>query len=451
MFFFNFFERPNYEITITVFQALLVLARKYGDDPRNRDKYETIKLLCFSGVRHSEDARVLEQLLKDDELSCYRISSRKQDVAGDVVRHFFERSLCYHTLSHHLEELDSTVLEKYFNGIARLIDEPDVENLERLVNGLFPFDDERAMVYFHALNVLNHDDSYPDFERETGPTDERDGSFSPNCISGRLSPHMASLSRKRKMALLILCMYVEEKMNQSMARAGSWLGFSDVTPGHELESEVAASHPTSDKMLMKLRVFAELLQLGRFTYESKPEQLKKLLQLHIALMVYHMGENNLDSHVQALQLPEVEAAFQDMPEFSRFTLDNLFRIGNDAALKTALQKASDYNLRFLTKKTRRAEQLFSTRSEKYPGFLGTVSFFSPRATCDFVVVNKSSWTYLPLFVLLRFLDEKRLSTKKDTSISNALTSVLLTIFTLTLATFTGQVTAEQVSHRPSIR
>ena len=93
----NYFKNPNYEITITVFQALMLLIEKYKDDTSNTKKYEAIKTLCLSGVRNPKDKQILDDLLKDSILARYRISSRVEDINADPVRRYFESHLCHKT------------------------------------------------------------------------------------------------------------------------------------------------------------------------------------------------------------------------------------------------------------------------------------------------------------------------------------------------------------------
>ncbi len=493
------FKKPNYEITVTVFQALLLLAEKYQSDPLNRGKYETIKSLCLSGVRSSEDERVLEELLTDRALSQYRISSRVRDVNQDPVRRYFESQLCHKTLITSLDLLDMGLLKQYVNsavdrlplvyqaGVLQAISAQDVCSMDKYSEGMF---------------VLTRSDSYQ--------------AFKPNVASGRSSPEETLDIRKEKMHLLASSMYLARKNLEIWGSRGTLAALHSQEKGpydpkirqrkRKLEQNGHSQQVVSDRMgimsssmplplndellaertsdytrsvdkfscvnvglkeslkldqvspfvggisgtiLIHFSMIAELLKAQHFVYQKDLEQRKLFLQSYIAYMLYQAGGHSLDEYMRVLKLPEVQERLRGLPDFLGFTLDSLFRKGNEVAFEAALGRAMTYNQRILSGKRVNEELVARERKLKRPGYLGELSFFGLDKINRISVVNQSNWTYLPLFLLICLLDDKRLSEKKDHSIFHLITCFVNISLMAMFAEIVGaKVISETERYRP---
>ncbi|MDF1678712.1 MAG: hypothetical protein P1U32_08480 [Legionellaceae bacterium] len=212
---------PNYEITITVFQALILLAQKYQKKPFEQQKYEAIKKLCLSGVRTQKDEKLLEALLNDATLSRYRISSRKKDINQDAVRRYFESHLAHETLLDQLDNLDGELLSAHLDFILIQITAASWEDMYRLL-AYIPPKDTRAVEYSEAYRALSQPDTYPSFKstNDKAARSQKWGRASPIGIESRFSPDSLFVERKRKMGFLAKCMYAAEKYNVELESRG---------------------------------------------------------------------------------------------------------------------------------------------------------------------------------------------------------------------------------------
>jgi len=194
-------------VTISVFQALTLLAEKYSaqkylhDDSAQR-RIKCIKHIYLTGARNSTARKNVQILLRDPLLKNFTISAKKQDINEDPVRRYFESHLSHNTLATSLDELDMLLLHENFHLIFALIHEDNRDEFEHLVEekALRPhvFFDE----YLDALFQLNNPNSYQ--------------SLSPKTTSGRLTPEEVEdklEARKQKLIMIIKCMYASGWVN----------------------------------------------------------------------------------------------------------------------------------------------------------------------------------------------------------------------------------------------
>ncbi|MCH9757219.1 MAG: hypothetical protein K0U37_08535 [Gammaproteobacteria bacterium] len=478
----NCLRKPNFDITITVFQALVLLAEKYRGDVKNAKKYEVIKTLCLSGVRNPKDEQVLENLLADNVLLNYRISSRKRDINADPVRRYFESQICHKILSTSLDVLDQTLLERHLDSIVRGLSPEEQMNISNIAHS-----------GYHTYFLNKHSEGIFSLSKANSFQ-----SFRPESPTGIVLADQVLDVRKKKMRLLATAMYAAKKSDEALPneekltdlyyqqnsvydpknrerkkkidlsvrgvqevysnRLGimafhmplsadddllaetvsrytrsadkfSYVGGGPVLANPGFKTQVAPFVGSiSGTMWVKLMAIARLLRKNEFVYQFEPDQLKLFLQSHIAYMLYQAGGHSLDEYVRVLQLPEVQAEFKSIPSFVSITLDSLFKEGNSTAFDAALDKTIAYNRHILNTKKVQAE-LERQRS----GALGTVSLCVAAKNRQFTVVNPGILSYLPLFLLIYKLDEKRLSSEKDAGWRHQFTQLvgLFLLFTVT--------------------
>jgi hypothetical protein len=197
-------------VTISVFQALTLLAEKYGaqeylNDDSAKNTLECIKHIYLTGTLSSLSRRYVEKLLEDPRLANFDVSATKQDINEDPVRRYFESHLSHNTLATSLDELDILLLHENFHLIFALIHECDRDEfqfaVEEEISHPYVYRDE----YLDALFQLNKPHSYQ--------------SLSPKTISGRLTPEDILEDRKQKLIMITKCMYASAWVNtQSLHR-----------------------------------------------------------------------------------------------------------------------------------------------------------------------------------------------------------------------------------------
>jgi len=191
-------------VTISVFQALTLLAEKYGaqeylhDDSAQR-KLECIKHIYLTGTISSTSRRNVEILLKDPLLTNFNVSAAKQDINKDPVRRYFESHLSHNTLATSLDELDILLLHENFHLIFALMHECDRDDF-------LSFVEEQALrphvyldEYLDALFQLNKPGSYQ--------------SLSPEETHGEWTPEDILDDRKQKLIMITKCMYASAWVN----------------------------------------------------------------------------------------------------------------------------------------------------------------------------------------------------------------------------------------------
>ncbi|MDF1683389.1 MAG: hypothetical protein P1U36_01905 [Legionellaceae bacterium] len=185
------------QITISVFQALTLLAEKYCHDTESEKKiFKYIKYIYLTGARTQKEKKILNKLLQDPLLTNFNISATKQAINEDPVRRYFESHLAHNTLATSLDDLDILLLHENFHLIFALINEADRDDFESFLKNVgeqtphsYVFVDE----YLDAIFQLNKPDSYQ--------------SLSPKTTCGRLTPEDILEDRKQKLIMITKCMY----------------------------------------------------------------------------------------------------------------------------------------------------------------------------------------------------------------------------------------------------
>lgn len=203
-------------VTISVFQALTLLAEKYGaqeylNDDNAQRTLKHIKHIYLTGTLSSKSRRCVKKLLEDPRLANFHVSATKQDINEDPVRRYFESHLSHNTLATSLDKLDILLLHENFHLIFALIHECDRDAfqfaVEEQASHPYVYRDE----YLDALFQLNKPHSYQ--------------SLSPKTTADRLTPEeMEDMEdmledRKQKLIMITKCMYASAWVNtQSLHR-----------------------------------------------------------------------------------------------------------------------------------------------------------------------------------------------------------------------------------------
>lgn len=158
---------PN--ITLSVFQALTLLAEKYRHDEHKKNRFDFIKRIYLTGAHTAAYRESLKILLQDPYLKKFNISTTKHDINEDPVRRYFESHLAHNTLEASLDDLDILLLHENFHVIFKLLQRSDHAEFCTLINQHPPrpyvFFDE----YLDGLFQLHQPKSYRSLSpRETG-------------------------------------------------------------------------------------------------------------------------------------------------------------------------------------------------------------------------------------------------------------------------------------------
>lgn len=182
---------------ISVFQALTCLLKKYHDASYMYDK---VKSIYLTGVRDKPAERMLHNLLDDPLFDAYIINTNKQAINDDPVRRYFESHLCHNTLVTSLDLLDIERLDSHFNAIFNLIEKDEHALLKPLIDG--HASPGRINEYSEGLAKLERPNSY--------------SSLQPQAAPGRTTPKNILDDRKKKLCLLVKCMFATKYVPEAM-------------------------------------------------------------------------------------------------------------------------------------------------------------------------------------------------------------------------------------------
>lgn len=406
---------PSPKTTITVFQALTILAKKYRGDEAHKETYAQIKSLYLSGVKQQNDVETLERLFQNDALKGFNISKEAHDINEDPVRRYFESRLCNETLKDSLDRLDLRRLERHFNSIYSLMSSKRQKGFDDKISNGTVETDGIEKEYAEGVRVLKDPASFQSLKPEEG--------------TKRKTPEQILADRKQKMIFLgksalaalrtgvsnlPLDLYhnedyvygpanrgrvprKDEDGNDNSHVRGFNLGimrtYMPVPQGDALQSPELAGYDRpvdgntfvpgaqmpekffstqvspfvssiSGTMLGQLRVTAKLMQEKKYLYEAQGKdadaieaQLKEYFRSFVAYMIYNAGGHSLNEFLSVLELPEIKDAFKDLPGFDKLNLEQLFKEENDAAFERAVDATIEYNEVIVHKKEAHDELL----------------------------------------------------------------------------------------------
>jgi hypothetical protein len=408
----------NSEVTITVFQALTLLMKKYRNSTKHQLRYDTIESLYLSGTRDENDLGVLDALLDDEVLAGYTVNSSKHAINNDPVRRYFESHLCHETLNASLDSLDSTLLEKHLASVIALFQKEDQVVMQHILHEESPvsttaLDETTSTIYTESVRTLSRADSCQ--------------SFKPAESAGRKSPEERLDIRKNKMKLIMQSMYASMHALERLApekeaglsnlyykpnslysarhrgrkgrrdpstgqlqsvqadKMGIMRSFMPLATDDALRAESPSNHTRaadvfSDKrglshipnvmfftkvtpfvgsisgtMLVNLSVMSRLLRDDQLVYQNNESQLNLFFTLSMAYFLHHTGGHSLDEYFMVLDLPEAQEELQTLVGFSSLSLDKLFKHDNRTAFDKAVEQTIAYNDAILTKRTLHTE------------------------------------------------------------------------------------------------
>lgn len=395
-------QAPIKAVTITVFQALTLLAQKYR---KNTDMYERIKMLYLSGISNEQDEEQLQLLLADEALNPYVISVARHDINEDPVRRYFESHLCHEILKESLDDLDKNLLERHFESLFNLMSS---EVQTKLTSNVFSGTKEGSArttsietEYAEGIRILMEKNSYPLLKPEQGidrehielqwqqrkeklillakctlsalRIDNKD-SFPLNVYQRlgsaydpsnrgripRVSAQYGTAENKhvRPYNLGIMRAYMPVPRTDALfapqaaeyARPVDTFTYIDDDQPHEVPDAVFATKVTpfinsiSGTLLGQLRAIAQLRKEQQYVYETaEPQELEQFFKLFIAFMIYNAGGHSLKEFMMVFLLPEIQEEFKNIPGISALTLESLFKNRSDVAFERAVALTIDYN------------------------------------------------------------------------------------------------------------
>lgn len=401
---------PTLKTTITVFQALTLLAEKYqGDLTRSAQ----IDSLYLSGIRNPADQNQLNILLQDDLFNDYIISCKKFDINNDPVRRYFESQLCYETLINTLDDLESIPLGHLNAEINHLSNKGSHSiniklNLKRTQN-MQQYTNAISALMLQRISPAQVDKSTMiAIDQQAASSRKQKISRLYGCYTGIPGGDMLFVTADK------LNLFANEKGIYSsadrgrIARVGSESNNPQIVYSHHLgimkafmpipqhdplhfqhntnyvrhadrktyregalQVELAFfnqvtpfSNSISGDMLRQLVVIDRLHKQSKFYYANNPKQLKGYFKNYIALSIYLFGCHSLNEFMSVLQLPEVQYTFRTISTFSDLTLDTLFKDENRPAFHHALFKTIEYNERIISRK--KLHQHFTYVTEQHP-------------------------------------------------------------------------------------
>ena len=105
----------------------------------------------------------------------------------------------------------------------------------------------------------------------------------------------------------------------------------------------------SGTLLCVLRVMLKVLHDGKLEYRDNPQQLNALMKSMIGYLMFILGGHSLQEFMFVFEIPEIQAAFSEIPMFREFTLKTLFQNENEAAFLTAMDSVILYNDQIISK------------------------------------------------------------------------------------------------------
>lgn len=385
----------NLKTTITVFQALTLLAEKYRGDPT---RAKQIDLLYLSGVRNPADQIQLNVLLQDDLFEDYIISRKKRDINDDPVRRYFESHLCYETLINTLDALDSSLLsifnEQLIDAGSHLINLKLGTKRTQIIQRHISINQRSALMLQRINPGKVNEENMTAIDKQTFKSRIQKIITLHACYTATPGGDMAFLATDK------LNLFKEENSIYSATARGritrvdrDYYGKQTVSSYHlgimkafmplpqydplyfpqntnyvrhadrttyidgALQVELAFfnqvtpfSNSISGDMLRHLILIDRLHQKTKFYYADNEEQLKLYFKNYIALGIYLMGCHSLNEFMSVLQLPEVQYTFRKISTFSDLTLNKLFKDENRTAFHHALLKTIEYNERIISQK-----------------------------------------------------------------------------------------------------
>ncbi len=185
--------------TISVFQALTLLAQKYRGKPDHTDKYNDIKSLYLSGVNSDDDNDKLKALLEDEALKNFEVSTDPHVINEDPVRRYFESHLCHETLKDSLDKLDMRKLERHMKSLFNL-----VQGRVRKQNFYKMFRGENVSRGLGSIGT----EYLKGIQALRSSEDTQFKYLKPDKAVGGKSPDEIFADRKEKMAMLAMCTFL---------------------------------------------------------------------------------------------------------------------------------------------------------------------------------------------------------------------------------------------------
>lgn len=145
---------------ISVGQAMLILLKKYKNNP---EKYDQIKKLYLLGVNNPADKKAIDALMQDSlfkeaEWKDFKIEASPAIIDADATRRYFETHLAFESLKQNIKFLNRESLEQYYNKLYSQL--PEQARLDLKDEEVWP--DEVA----DALSKINKHPHFSQFSED---------------------------------------------------------------------------------------------------------------------------------------------------------------------------------------------------------------------------------------------------------------------------------------------
>ena len=385
---------PEYQSVITAFQALNLIAEKYQSNPLYQGSSKQIKELYLSGIEKQEDKQVLDNLLKDDVLDRYKLTTLPVNITNDPVRRYFESHLCRHTLQYSLDGLELSTLQDHYNKILELGEGTKNSTVDReydsILKHISDSSSDKADVMF-SFATRRTTESIEEFKKRYEANKQKlsliikSAKKSMELIVGNDHNYPISIYRTesspysdahrgiipkidqeqvRSNNLGIMKSFMPLPLNDSIRsdQTSDYLRFPDKShydysksqPNKNFSSLVKPFvNSISGTTLCQLRVMSKLLESDNFVFAEKPELLNLYTKSFISAMLVHSGGHCLDEFMRVFQIKDVKDAFISAPKlngFEDFTAKKTFLEHNSEAFENSLKDTIKYNQTILLRK-----------------------------------------------------------------------------------------------------
>lgn len=390
---------------ISVFQAITIFIKNNLTDESCLSR---VLPLYLRGVLTVHDQSLLDEILQAECLRDFTVVDDLGQNVHDPSRHFFESMLACESLAGSLDIIDSQKLkalydeqfdrmdeyfkthvpetvfknrnlhvvsgrnlgeEEYAQVIAELKSEDGVEFLRprpNLEDAETIYNDRKKKLlllvkaaFCSVICVQLNDNEYPIaiYFSKNGPFDAQNRGRTPRQHDlglGRTSNNTALRSQSYGIMRTSMPLYFDSPLlaaksfayNKPTDRSTFVEGSAWVT---KVQSQKVHTfiNSISGTLLMQLRMTKKLLNEGKYPFSEDPRQFHTFHKLFICSLLYLSGGHCLAEWCGVFELPEVKAAFAQVPGFASLSIEGFFL--NEPILKKVINETIEYNDRLFEK------------------------------------------------------------------------------------------------------
>lgn len=368
---------------ISVGQALLILIKKYQENPRLLSE---LKKLYLEGANTPQNKQAIDNWLKDIALRDYEVSKSYKVTDADPTRRYFETHLAYETLKNGLDEINLNDLQNYYKTMYGLtldvLDKFDknsdftTQEVNKALNGEVIESTLFQKEFSDAVNNIRTGDTYKDFSDENKQKMEllvkcaylgvmnAKYDYLPIPIYGKgiyaeknkgrmrypsdqesVTSHGLGVM-KSHMPLPAEDIARSEKPSELLRPADQFY-LKDPDSVWAKDNFARLVHPfsgaISGTMLSQLRTFKYLNDAGYFSSFSEKDKFMSFVKSFASIMLYNSGGHTFHEFLSPLQVKPVQEGFNFIDGFNDINANNLLQEGNEVSFDKALEDTLEYN------------------------------------------------------------------------------------------------------------